>query len=389
MENIKTHYDFIDYAKGIMILIVVLVHTGVIPINTVAFGMPLFFLVSGFTYNPGRRTLKENIARRFKGIMIPFWQYMIVVALIFIPLKFWLLGKFSPFFFLFGLLGMIWGTIVCPFKIPGLLIPAASHNMLSTIAPFSKSAAFLGISAPMWFLPAMFMASVFFYLLVDWTSRSSIRRIIGIVFLLLCAAVEIVFPALYQLPWGMGRGFFGGSLMLAGYWMKQSGVTAAGSKAKTAVLFILALAAYCALIHFNPDSAYQSLSCYGPFGAWSIPLSFLIGISGSFCLLIICQLISRIPAGFVKTFLLHTGKESLMILCLHTMLINIIDIIPVLLFKLPVKDGTMFYLNFTGWKNAAYRIPESIAVALLCILIQKCIGAVKGSHVPAQAGRQG
>lgn len=52
MGELKTHYDYIDLAKGFGILLVILGH-GMFPCHFVidSFHMPLFFILSGLTLN--------------------------------------------------------------------------------------------------------------------------------------------------------------------------------------------------------------------------------------------------------------------------------------------------------------------------------------------------
>jgi|GEM_PF-3506707 len=395
MENgIQTrHYGFIDYAKGIMILIVILDHTNGVPFNFLPCVLALFFVASGFTHNPGKRTVGESIIRRFKGIMFPFWKYMAFVALIFIPLRDLCLGIFSWMRFPQALEGMIWGSTFSPFRITGYKPFYLLGQYIPEIDPTMKEEALSGTATPMWFLPAMFCASVFFYALVDWCEKNGFRKAIAIIGLMLGCALERLVPALYQLPWGMGPGFMGAAFMLCGYWIKQADLLSDGGKpgARSWIVLAFSLAVYVVLAYFiNPGVQAISWSYYGPFGLLSIPLSLLIGVAGSFCFLFLCSFISRASSAGLKRLLKDSGKASLRTLCLHLPIINIIDAVPVLLFHIAIKPSTtdLMYLHLSGWVNSVYRICEGIVAIIICIQIDKAVDrAKKNRKAPAQMAR--
>ena len=377
-ENSKRHYDFIDYAKGIMILVVILDHTGGVPFNFLPCVLALFFVAAGFTHNPGKRTVGESIIRRFKGIMFPYWKYMAFVALIFIPLRDLCLGIFSWMRFPQGLEGMIWGSTFAPFKLTGYKPFYLLGQYIPGVDPAMKEEALSGTATPMWFLPAMFCASVLFYVLVDWCEKNSIRKILAIIGLMFLCSLERIVPVLYQLPWGMGPGCMGAAFMLCGYWLKKMNLLSDGGKTggKSWLVLGVSLVVFIILAYFiNPGVQVISWSYYGPFGVWSIPLSLIIGISGSYCFLFLCTFIPRIDSARFKTLLKDSGRASLRTLCLHLPIINIIDAVPVLLFHITIKPSTsdLMYLHLNGWVNTLYRVIEGIVAIIICIAIEKAV----------------
>jgi len=74
VTNLDTNkrIEFLDIAKGIGIILVVWAHAGG-PFSPQIdlFHMPLFFLISGFLYNP-KTPVKEFVIRKFKSLYIPF-----------------------------------------------------------------------------------------------------------------------------------------------------------------------------------------------------------------------------------------------------------------------------------------------------------------------------
>lgn len=83
MNNNRKHW--IDIAKGIAIILMVVGHTSIpnVASNFIyAFHMPLFFIASGFVSNYGKHTIWKYIKHKFYAIMLPFLTYSTVVALL-------------------------------------------------------------------------------------------------------------------------------------------------------------------------------------------------------------------------------------------------------------------------------------------------------------------
>jgi len=79
---------WLDYTKGILIILVVLGHILPPPyavLSTPAsyiflFHMPAFFMISGYLANPGKRTFVQNILGKTKRILGPYFFYLILIA---------------------------------------------------------------------------------------------------------------------------------------------------------------------------------------------------------------------------------------------------------------------------------------------------------------------
>ena len=76
----RVHY--LDYAKGIAIILVVLGHIfseGNIKTYIYSFHMPLFFIISGYLFNYSNlNSFKEFIYKRINGILIPYCTFSII-----------------------------------------------------------------------------------------------------------------------------------------------------------------------------------------------------------------------------------------------------------------------------------------------------------------------
>lgn len=81
IRKVKKRYEYIDYVKALIIIIVVMVHTGfdmLTPISNVC--MIVLVVCSGITLSLKEKPLKEMIVSRFKRIMLPFWGAIAVYS---------------------------------------------------------------------------------------------------------------------------------------------------------------------------------------------------------------------------------------------------------------------------------------------------------------------
>ncbi|MBO4903855.1 MAG: acyltransferase family protein [Lachnospiraceae bacterium] len=135
--NTSKRLDHLDMVKGIGIFLVVLGHMEDISTGTrvwiSSFHMPLFFIVSGILMavkNEPSRDLRESVAKRVRGIIIPYlW--------------------FSLSYFIIDI---------------GNLKVVHNIDFRTFIVDIIDSATFYGMSV-LWFLPALFLASVGFLFL--------------------------------------------------------------------------------------------------------------------------------------------------------------------------------------------------------------------------------
>lgn len=84
MEKIA-RYLWLDIAKGIAIILMVLGHTSIpheLSNFIWAFHMPLFFIASGYTTNWGKRSFMQFILHKTKTIILPFVIYSVILLLL-------------------------------------------------------------------------------------------------------------------------------------------------------------------------------------------------------------------------------------------------------------------------------------------------------------------
>lgn len=193
---LKQRVKYVDMVKGLAILSIAMYHI-VAPgvLKSIFAGMSCvlffaFFFYSGYFYKVGKTGIKDGIVARAKSLLVPFFTYSI---------SFWLVGSvvliiraeetimdalccLRNFF-----AGSIWNRVIQDWF-------GWEYHSLGKNYPFL---------ADFWFLPAMFIASILFIILVEKVSRSLIPQIITVVVLLASTGVlrffEISLPYNLQL----------------------------------------------------------------------------------------------------------------------------------------------------------------------------------------------
>lgn len=194
----KTRIQWIDIAKGLGIILVIIGHAGtpnIIGKYIYGFHMPLFFIISGYLYSSIHQSgsLKELIQKRYKNYLVPY--------------------------FVLGLINWIINIVHESFSIQGkeLWSSTAKHALGVLIGVSSNG--FLPNCTPIWFLPCIFLSTIYLYCLLT-IKNMPLRLIICLCGLdivkLLC---HIKTP--HQLPWHFDTAILGCILMLIGYEMKE------------------------------------------------------------------------------------------------------------------------------------------------------------------------
>ena len=178
----KKRVKYVDMVKGLAIVGIAVYHIiapGVL--KSILSGMSCvlffaFFLFSGYFYQPGKTSIKNGIAARAKSLLVPFFTYSV---------SFWFVG--SAVLILKGketvmdalccirnfFAGSIWNRVIQDWF-------GWEYHSLGKNYPFL---------ADFWFLPAMFIASILFILLVEKLSKSLIPQIVTVAALLTVTGV--------------------------------------------------------------------------------------------------------------------------------------------------------------------------------------------------------
>lgn len=301
--------EYVDIAKGLMILAVVLSHAWFANSDILGqflpFSMPVFFFLSGYTYKPGRG-YGRNLWKRVLTLLAPYFLFAAVWNL-FLPVYVNLVHKITPFAFL----------------------PTASSLWLAVL---KADALNMSMCTPMWFLVALFTASILFFLVADRTRDSFLWTAVAVVILLAATlGVEAgkrsmgIDPMVNGgLPWFVDLAPYAAALMLLGAWCGSKKLFANLSVINVVIGLVL-LAASEVLNQLFWGSARTSVVQYIAGGAWyGVLTGFVIAVTGCIGTLCVARLLELVP-GVRKVFG-WLGRNSLWILCIHYCFIMLVEL---------------------------------------------------------------
>ena len=239
--------EYLDYAKAIAIVLVMLDHRDTYLGVFVCCALPLFFMSSGITTNIDKYSFKDYLMHNTKRLLPPFWVAMLV----------------------YTALELIRGPLVgygdTSLAIPGLVNTIYGSGKFPVIGPFTERLveimsfkqqfdpktveAILPLNCHLWYLTAFYSGCAVFFCCKKLNKRNSLAMDgLMIVVLLFLTAIEVM-PHMCQLPYGLGRGFLCAAYMLVGSRIKS--MLAEENKMKIALAVIVSSIA----VEYNLDKA--------------------------------------------------------------------------------------------------------------------------------------
>lgn len=288
----KKRVDWIDIAKGLAIILMVIGHT--IPNNhfmtlIFSFHMPLFIILSGFVYKPlkDKTELLTRLKKYIRKILFPYLITLFICSVIIFCKNYdWNFLNFISFV----MKNLIWGNGV--------------------------GYTFLGINfiniGPIWFLLTLFFAKIIFDLINYKFGHYDLHvNIIIFCFLLLCG-IEIGLSI--WLPQNFDLVFIFLFYLYIGYLFKQY-----YNKLNTngTLLFVVAFMIWCICLGFNIniELAVRKYPYY--------ILSVVESLCASYCVIELCKILCE--TKLIKNILMNIGRISLIILCVHSIECFLID----------------------------------------------------------------
>lgn len=339
-------YKYLDIARGIGLMLVIISHSSGLSSYLINFYIPLFFVLSGYVYKPGRSYAK-NVSRKAKRLLIPYFGYS---ALLF---AFYALTGRSAEEMKLSLFGVFYSRFC--------LYPAAAEEnvYLFTIA-----------NGAMWYLTAFFVAGLLYHLVVDRCLKSR-GFLVGC--LVLLAAVTMAFSFLpVLLPWSIdliGAAVF---FMLAGTLLGRAQFF---EKKWNVPLIFVVLVGYIALSTVNPG-INMSLREYGAYGAFSVPLFLAIGLGGSMLCIWLGKLIEKLAVGRAFSYI---GQHTILLLSLHIFGLEMFE---------RIAGRFMDPHALTGAGFAAYHAVRVVVVVCGLLIFGKLLELAKteiGRHMKKEA----
>ena len=309
----KKHYEFLDLAKGVGIMLVILGH-GMFPNHYLidSFHMPMFFILSGLTFVPPAHTYTSE------SIMIMEWVGK-KVERIFVPSIFFMLVS--------GVVEIVVGKIN----------PDTAFN------------------SPLWFLQTLFISLLIYAFLM----MKFGPKLCTVISLLAAIATYINYAYINNcaiLPFHLARSIAAIPFLHTGYLLSNNIKTS--SKQISVGLSIVCLLLFCVCLGFvlhryntiGLSFVEGSIFTYNPIFPW------IISISGSLLVVYLSRIVNCIR------LLNWLGKNSLVIMCVHFPILERLNHLCSLLPLYTTFEGKLF-LAFISY---AITIMTSIVMVILC-----------------------
>jgi len=74
MTEAKAKYQYMDVARGLALLLVMISHAHGLSSFLIFYYIQIFFIISGYIYKPGR-SYGDNIRRKAKRLLVPYFGY--------------------------------------------------------------------------------------------------------------------------------------------------------------------------------------------------------------------------------------------------------------------------------------------------------------------------
>lgn len=285
----KKRIEWIDIAKGICMISVVLGHLGKEYLNFVyAYHLTTFFLLAGYTLKKKELT-SGYLKDKFQRLMIPYFITCFFVTGMDIVNAIIIHRNVSTV----GITNIIYKDILRAFFASG------------TYTTFGEIEVGTFIGA-IWFLPAMFFALTFTQYIINKVDKWEIRAAIGV----LIALMGCITAPFIWFPFSIQAGMTAVPFILFGMWMKESEFLEK-LKGRHYVLFAVIFAVGCAT---NYSQVFWLVTCTMK----DYLFSPIVAIASSLLVIGISRKIghSRI-LGFI-------GENSMIVLCVHLFEMNTI-----------------------------------------------------------------
>ncbi|MCR5202894.1 MAG: acyltransferase family protein [Lachnospiraceae bacterium] len=352
----RKRLDYVDAAKGLSIIMIMMGHITSYynPLDQwmSSFKVSVFYVISGFlmcyTGSVKNRTFKEFIKKLFMNICVPYiW---------------------------FCVLGLLFKIVI------NLLRHKSIAAVISVVRVYAiHSVCLKGINS-MWFIPTLIIGEIVFYILLRtnwfvWILYGIIGPFSITIFSVLYNKFEAI-PDKHSVKYlggtdlmsALGKGFMAAWFIGAGYLIYVIYKKLENKYIKLILGIIFSVSNYF-ISYINPHVDINLLK------EGDRPYLFYVtGIVGSIGAIMILDFIS----SFVKlTFLDYWGKNSLIVMCTHT----------VLAYKAIAYEGWRWMAHFKEANSAEYILHCFIVLALL-MLMQYTVIHIINNYLPFLIGRK-
>lgn len=306
--------EWIDAAKGIAIILVVINHTHnpnpFLAKIISSFHLPLFFMISGYLFNFEK--YKDNfvalVKNRFSRLLIPYFIWSCIYCAIIILFSRPSFLKVVNILFMSILYGA--GTN------PGAHLP---HN----IVPIGS----------LWFLPCLFCSEIIFWFLL--VSTINLKNSYKILFFGLFAYIGAFIGAkIFFLPWSLDIALLVPIFLFCGYKTKQNNLFTINNNWKFAILLLIIWIIDILQGGISINNREYNNLLFSVSGA----------LAASVLIMKLIYFLSIRYKGFCKIFS-YIGAQSILILCVHILIRDSIFEIPSLKLYWPVETILIIVLS--------------------------------------------
>lgn len=302
METKKTRMVWMDMAKALGMLIVLLVHAelslGPVTYLGGMFYMPVFFVLAGMTFHMREgESFAAFLKKKAERLLLPYFAYNLFLILFFLIKDSLLTGTISEQSF-FPFLGMLY-----------------SRNQLYQTGAAANVYFMPNLNAPTWFLTGLFAALVIYYWICRW-SRGDQRKKGMLTGACVLAAVLWHWCTELLLPWSLDCALYAVAFLYVGELFREK--RAVERMEKRYGILALGALVFAALSYWN-GSVNMSIGAYGK----SMLVYLIIGGLGSFLCLELCKWLEK-SCMWLRSAGGAAGQVTLRMLGLHLFVFMVI-----------------------------------------------------------------
>lgn len=362
----KQRYEWLDIAKGIGMLLVLLGHSPVplvISNQISTFHMPLFFFLSGLVFKYSKyNSFAALIKTKAKTLLVPYVLFYLINYM-FWALTIFIQTKTLNF-------DMQIGTNIKPY-----VMETVQMNLLNPIVGIFGSirgTEWSATLAALWFLQCLFITEILYYALCKILNNNKKYMFILLLLISLIGYVYAEFLGV-RLPWSIDAALIGVVFFGLGNFSTTIILNMKIKLSYSVLIFVILAITNIIFGVLNtgkidgiPGRVDMSWSSYGNYFYF-----YLSAIAGILMIILVSKLINK------STALVFIGKNTLVFLGLHyTILFPTLNII---LKLIGIPDTQNFYLLFL--KGVFYTSITSVVLVPICKIINARLPFLGGGRI--------
>ena len=352
--ELKNTIGMFDFYKGIVMFLIILVHTQGIAQTLEEYGspeaiiqhtnifvliflvlfalfgeasMPALFIVSGYGFR--KTTTKKCIAKQVKTLLVPY----IISAILTVGIHFFAFWKM--------------------FGSGRESLRKTIHIFAGALFGMSMDRSYFGFElsacGPIWFLLSLGIGLIVFNILVNHFEGAKLM-----VASLIVAVIGWGMSAIYTFPWSISQGFMATFYIAIGYWLKKNKVFTPAkctiSKRTKIIYVIVAVVLKVLTLGFGFFNLANEMY---PLGPVSVIANGLLGVV---CIRLMLEF-NRFD-GVISSFVRKIGRQSLYVMCIHS-----IEIVAV--------GGYLQYMFVEDWQGSR-AIRSLIILSIRSVVVFGC-----------------